>query len=394
MLQEDSNGETTFEIIDKKAEELSESLSSVSSSISLLPSPGVSLANVPSSTTGNLLSNVAPPSALPSFIPAAVPTPISTFSTPTSLTANVLQSHPVFNLPVTTVTTTPSSSSSLSAAAVTAVDVQPTVEPYYPTQFSAAIPPCKGVQHGTIPEKVPPASDDSGGFIGWMKGAVATGGILSRVAEKAKNSVDSMITTLDPQMREYIYSGGDLDVLVASCQEVKISPIREAFQAIFGKATVSGISVQATNIAAQPVGFAAGIKAAEERVQGVFKNPNVHPVPVVAVENFLLEVGEDKWYDLGVLLLYDPARQITLQTFTQMTPVPTAVVTLAQEDTPSDYPLKWSGYSVTIGSLMAKNLATSHTEWHQALTGVSRREMILLAAKTLASLYKSSLTQG
>lgn len=70
--------------------------------------------------------------------------------------------------------------------------------------FSAAIPPCKGVQHGTIPEKVPPASDDSGGLIGWMKGAVSSGGILSRVAEKAKNSVDSMITTLDPQMREYI----------------------------------------------------------------------------------------------------------------------------------------------------------------------------------------------
>lgn len=101
-----------------------------------------------------------------------------------------------------------------------------------------------------------------------------------------------------------------------------------------------------------------------------------------------------RWYDLGVLLLNDPIRQIVIQVFTQMTPVPTPVVTLASEDTPSNYPLKWSGYSVTIGSLMGKNLGVSHTDWHKALTGVSRRDIILLAAKSLATMYKSNITQG
>lgn len=38
----------------------------------------------------------------------------------------------------------------------------------------------------------------SGRLLSWVKGAVG------RVAEKAKNSVDSMITTLDPQMREFL----------------------------------------------------------------------------------------------------------------------------------------------------------------------------------------------
>lgn len=42
------------------------------------------------------------------------------------------------------------------------------------------------------------------GLFTWVKGAVSSGGILHRVAEKAKNSVDSMITTLDPQMKEYL----------------------------------------------------------------------------------------------------------------------------------------------------------------------------------------------
>lgn len=56
-----------------------------------------------------------------------------------------------------------------------------------------------------------------------------------------------------------------------------------------------GIEAQSSNIAAQPVGFAAAVKAAEERIQTVLKNPKISaPLPVVAIENFILEVGEDK----------------------------------------------------------------------------------------------------
>lgn len=54
------------------------------------------------------------------------------------------------------------------------------------------------------------------------------------------------------------------------------------------------MAVQAINVAAQPVGFAAGVKAAEERIQIALKNINPQSLPVVAVENFILEVGEDK----------------------------------------------------------------------------------------------------
>lgn len=39
--------------------------------------------------------------------------------------------------------------------------------------------------------------------MGFFKEALTTG-VLSKVAEKAKYSVDSIITTLDPQMSEYI----------------------------------------------------------------------------------------------------------------------------------------------------------------------------------------------
>ncbi|KDR15996.1 Protein PRRC1 [Zootermopsis nevadensis] len=198
-----------------------------------------------------------------------------------------------------------------------------------------------------------------------------------------------MITTLDPQMREFLYSGGDVDIVVASDKEVKLSAVREAFQAVFGKATVSGVAVQTAMTAAQPVGF---VFSAEERISTLQCTGRLHPKqPIVAVENFLVEVGENKWFDIGVLMLKDPGQEINLQTFTQLTPVPAAMVALAQDDTPSDYPLLCSGLAVTIGSLMAQNLEVHHSEWHQALTGVSRREMLLVAAKVLAGLYKNSI---
>lgn len=43
-----------------------------------------------------------------------------------------------------------------------------------------------------------------GGLFSWMKETMANSNVLSKVAEKAKSSVNSMITTLDPQMREFI----------------------------------------------------------------------------------------------------------------------------------------------------------------------------------------------
>lgn len=160
---------------------------------------------------------------------------------------------------------------------------------------------------------------------------------------------------------------------------------------MFGKATVSGINVQPSEVAAQPVGFAAGIKAAEERIAAVYTAPQPQPMPVLAIESFLLEVGEGKWHELAVLLLSDPARRIHLQTFTQTTPVPSAAVHVLGEDTPADYPLRWSGYSQPIGNVMARNLNCERQQWQQSLCGVSRRETILLAARTLAGLYKTSL---
>lgn len=231
-------------------------------------------------------------------------------------------------------------------------------------------------------------SNEGGGVWGWIKGS----GFLNKVAEKAKNSVDSMITTLDPGMKEIIYSGGDVNIVVASGSEGKISAVREAFQQVFGKATVQGIAVQSSSIAPQPVGYSAGLKAAEERIGNLQQQGMLHEHQVfVAIENFLAELTPDNWFDLGCLLLRDPRSGITLQVYTEAIPILSHYVMQAKEQTPPDYPLGWSGYAVTIGQVMGSALGVHHSEWHQALTGVSRREIIFLAARTLAGMYKAQL---
>lgn len=54
-------------------------------------------------------------------------------------------------------------------------------------------------------------------------------------------------------------SGGDIDVVVTSDKEVNVDAVRDAFQEVFGMAMVTGEPGQ-SNIAPQPVGYAAGVK--------------------------------------------------------------------------------------------------------------------------------------
>lgn len=280
-------------------------------------------------------------------------------------------------------------------------------------KFCPAIPPSKGTPLMSIrspedsetaqtPESIPEISPEMDSFsdimpgtglLTWVKGAVASGGILQRVAEKAKNSVDSMITTLDPQMKEYLKSGGDLYIVVASDKDVKVSPIREAFQTVFGKATVVGFAAQSDVTAAQPVGYAAAYAAAKQRLADLRSRHSeiTNNVPLVAVESFLHEAIADRWYEMSLMILSQPSLGVELQVQSQGAGVPSAAVSAAAAATAPSYPHAQTGYSLTVGSIMADSLQVPHTDWQEASTGVSRREILLLAAKSLAGSYKRLL---
>lgn len=229
------------------------------------------------------------------------------------------------------------------------------------------------------------------GIWGFIKG-VAGNPMVKTVLDKTKHSVESMITTLDPGMAPYIKSGGELDIVVTSNKEVKVAAVRDAFQEVFGLAVVMGEAVQ-SNIAPQPVGYAAGLKGAQERIDTLRRTGVIHEKQIaVSVENFIAELLPDKWFDIGCLIVEDPVHGIHLETFTQATPVPLEFVQQAQSLTPQDYNLRWSGLLVTVGEVLEKSLVNvSRTDWHLAFTGMSRRQMIYSAARAIAGMYKQRL---
>ena len=83
-------------------------------------------------------------------------------------------------------------------------------------------------------------------------------------------------------------------IVVASDKEVKVGGVRDAFQKVFGKATVIGQAAQ-SNIAPQPEGYAAGLKGSQERVDNLRRGGQMDErQPIVAVENFIAELLPDK----------------------------------------------------------------------------------------------------
>ncbi|XP_042364921.1 protein PRRC1 isoform X2 [Plectropomus leopardus] len=230
-----------------------------------------------------------------------------------------------------------------------------------------------------------------GGIWGFFKG-VAGNPVVKTVLDKTKHSVESMITTLDPGMAPYIKSGGDIDIVVTSDKEVNVEAVRDAFQEVFGMAMVTGEPGQ-SNIAPQPVGYAAGIKGAQERIDSLRRANVIHEKqPVVSLENFIAELFPDKWFDICCLILEDPVHSIHIEVFTQATPVALDHVQQAQSLTPPDYNLRWSGLIVTVGEVLERSLPNiNRTDWHQAMTGMTLRQMIQSAAKALAGIYKQRL---
>lgn len=148
------------------------------------------------------------------------------------------------------------------------------------------------------------------------------------------------------------------------------------------------------NTAEQPVGFEAVKKACHDRISQVRNSNGVgNKMPVIALENFLVEIYPDKWFDLGLIVLDEPDQGIYLETFTQMTPIPLSVAVALQSETPVDYGHKETGYSVPVGQVMGQNLQVAHSEWHAEYTGTKRCDLIHLAAITLATLYKNVIEE-
>ncbi|KAH1008076.1 hypothetical protein HUJ04_005224 [Dendroctonus ponderosae] len=334
MDQDDSTG-ASFEIVDKKAIEQasngdkSGTLSSVSSPYSITSPGSISL------STGNLLSNVGPPSSIPDF------------TLWTTSQSNI----------ATNVENAPNAASNSSPTVVTAAPI--IINQFPAPQFSAAIPPSKGVPqlpigHSKVAQLPEAEAVAPSSFLGMVKGALSSQ-VVTKMVEKAKHSVDSIITTLDPQMN----SSGDLEITVASEEEDIVGGVREAAHAVFGKAWVNGIKLGTVPQKSQAIGIESALILAEERIDYSFK---FRLTPTVAIESVLLKEGQG-WFDVYLLVLRDKEHGVNIHTFSQAIPVP-------------------------VEKFIDKDAVPC---WQEEVSGLTRKEVIWFAAKVLLKLYKDRL---
>lgn len=249
----------------------------------------------------------------------------------------------------------------------------------------------------------------------WLR----TTDIINQIAEKAKNSVDSVITALDPGMKEYLYSGGNINIIVISDSNNLVSPIRDSFQSVFGRATVVAARYDPPGAVEEyPVklacGFEEAIIVAQERIKRLRLDTSnvpqnqvvvvVQPTLVTVIQNELfknLVLDENllpRWFLTYCMIIEDPVLNLTLHSYSQFIPLDIEVVTSARQGKfPEGFTDNHLGFSLPIGELIASklNLKTSNSEesdqdveWLQVLSGLEETKVIHDLSRAVAHLYR------
>lgn len=70
------------------------------------------------------------------------------------------------------------------------------------------------------------------------------------------------------------------------------------------------------------------------------------------------------WYEMNCLIMEDPVRNLNLQAFSQPLMIPAKAVQHLHDSTPASYPLKESGFAVTVGQAVSEECNVIHSNVH------------------------------
>lgn len=257
--------------------------------------------------------------------------------------------------------------------------------------------------------------------------------IINQIAEKARNSVDSVITTLDPGMKEYLYSGGNINIVVISDNEAIVSSVRDSFQNVFGRATVTSDRQSAPSVATKinqdyPIKLACGLShalsVARDKIKKLRSDTSCVPQNqvVLAIQPALVQLQEEEsvqqsdktqevtkvetssvrevvahnWFLTYCMIVEDPVLNATLHTYSQFIPIDTSILAAAKSAKYSeDSSDGQSGFLKSIDELMAApmNLANNSSEdsredWLRVWSGLEEREIARELSLVLAHTYR------
>lgn len=245
--------------------------------------------------------------------------------------------------------------------------------------------------------------------------------IINQIAERAKSSVDSVITALDPGMKEYLYSGGNINILVISDFDALVSPIRDVFQTVFGRATVAAARTspqeQATSFPIKLAhGFNEAITVAQQRIKQLRLDTSNVPQNqvIVALQPTIVHVigADENLHGLKVdeniftscyltycLVLEDPVLGFTLTSYSQLIPLDAETMsTVSPSKFPQDSPYHNLGFTVSIDDIMNSRLKTAPQEegpecqWLIDWAGLEIVQVVHDLGSSLAHLYRRKWT--
>jgi len=234
----------------------------------------------------------------------------------------------------------------------------------------------------------PIANFDPSALFGWF--SKPSQDFINKVSENTVSAFNSVLITLDPQMKEIRYAGGP-SILVTSNQSFDICSVRDGFLDVFKKATVKSIDTfLSLETAIQLVGYSTAHKISLERIKGLRSNISIVPQNqiIVSIENFLYNF-DDKWFDSDYLLLDDPLNKIQIAVHTQGTPLNDKYVQQLKSN--RTHKFRDDGFSVRVDSLIAADLNCSIGDWHKKYVGFDKSKLHYQAVLLLSNLYKNQL---
>uniref|UniRef100_F1L7H7 Protein PRRC1 n=1 Tax=Ascaris suum TaxID=6253 RepID=F1L7H7_ASCSU len=234
-------------------------------------------------------------------------------------------------------------------------------------------------------DKLEEREEEGGSMFGWLQKTVTHSAFLSKVADKAKTGMDSVLTTLDPGMKDFLRSEGAVDIVIASDNGRIIAAIADGFRRVFSTVTYRGMGTPgASSLLPQIVGYTFALTYVKERItllrgSGLAGNKSA----IVALQPFLHEI-QGSWYESAVIAIQKD--DINVHVFTQPVDVDSRVIAILKEHTPSGYAA--NAFSTTVGIGYAEVFGIDPDDWQQNSLSYSSSELYRLASAALAAAYK------
>ncbi|KRZ78593.1 Protein PRRC1 [Trichinella papuae] len=235
----------------------------------------------------------------------------------------------------------------------------------------------------------------------WLKNTVSNNNFLNTVASKAKDSVGTVIMTLDPQMKDYLNSSNSstetctMAYLITS-SEAELSAVRSAMQIVLRSIDVEAINrTQMPDLPLTPLGFQSALLCARRRVAQI-RDINLQTIddsqPVMTIENFLVELHADTWFHCDCVYLN--VRELSYETYiyTQLTPMHANLIShMRQCSEGKNFWPETPGFSVSVEQTIS-HFGINPWQWFPNTITLHRQDMIKNAAIAVASLYKRAMS--